>query len=665
MPSLGEMTVALGLLNGKFNSGLQDSRNELDMTNLSMRGLVNAAGKLGVALGAAGVAIVTGLVTSGLEAIDTQAKMARGIGATVNGLRTLQLVTADYGVENEELSQTLEKLNKGLGQAQREGGPVHDILQKLGLDAKELADMDADARIAAIADRVHELGLSSSQTADLLKELGIRSSALVDVLRHGGDEIRNAKQDLHDYGLELSQVDARKVEAAGDAIERIGRLWEAVRNAFTVALAPVLSELADRFTTAAKGAGGFGNITQMVVESAIRGFGKFLDVLQGLRVAFKAGELILTGFGAVVASVVEIGVTAFDKMTKFWLNNINMIIAGLNKIPGVDIEPAKMSAGFESFVETVHDAGEAARNKVGEVRDELKELAMQELPSEKFEKFLVAVRNRADEAATEMERVQDSLGGGNAGFGADNSEQVKKDEEAQAKYIEGLQARVEALAQSLASQEELENAHYQKDLETLQEANENLLLTDEDYMLARQVLEEQHLDKLKKMREAAQTDLQKFNAMNWKQQTATVIGELANMTAGVAQHSKTMFDINKAAGIANAIVNTAQGITKALASYPPPISFVMAAAQAAAGIAQIAAIKSATFSGGGAAPAPSLAGSTPAPPTTPVDNGAPGGGSQQIVRIQGLDPTQMFSGRQVAELLNSAVKDGAKLVLES
>lgn len=175
MPSLGEMTVALGAVTGKFRNDLRDSRGEIDATNLSMRGMVNMAGKLGVAVGVAGVAIVAGLVKTGLDVIDTQAKQARAIGATVNGLRTLQLVTEDYGVENSELAQTLEKLNKGLGQAQREGGPVHDILKQLGLDARELANMDADERVAAIADRVKELGLSSSQTADLLKNLDRKS----------------------------------------------------------------------------------------------------------------------------------------------------------------------------------------------------------------------------------------------------------------------------------------------------------------------------------------------------------------------------------------------------------------------------------------------------------------------------------------------------------
>jgi hypothetical protein len=46
----------------------------------------------------------------------------------------------------------------------------------------------------------------------------------------------------------------------------------------------------------------------------------------------------------------------------------------------------------------------------------------------------------------------------------------------------------------------------------------------------------------------------------------------------------------KALALASAVINTAQAITKALSAYPPPLSFVMAAIQGAAGAIQVAAI---------------------------------------------------------------------------
>lgn len=49
---------------------------------------------------------------------------------------------------------------------------------------------------------------------------------------------------------------------------------------------------------------------------------------------------------------------------------------------------------------------------------------------------------------------------------------------------------------------------------------------------------------------------------------------------------------SKEISLAMAIINTAQGVTKALSAYPPPMSFIMAAAQAAAGAVQVGTISS-------------------------------------------------------------------------
>lgn len=665
MPSLGELTVSLGALTGQFRNDLNEARNELKSTDSSMRTVVNTAGKLGIAVVAAGAAIISGLVKSGLDAIDSQAKLARNIGATINGVRGLQLVAVDYGVSQEEVNRSMEVFNQRLGHAKREGGPAAEMLKQLGLNANELSRMDVDERLAVIADRVKDLGLSTDQTADLLKEFGIRSSEMVDMLRQGGEGIRAARKDVEDFGLSISEVDARKVEEAGDAIGRIGRVMEGVRNQLTIALAPILTELAERFNNAAKENKGWGEQMRSVIESGIRGFGKVLDVVHGLRVTLKGAQLIAEGFGAAFYSAGQLVIEIFARVIDSVTAAINVGIRAVNQL-GASVEeiPSFTNSGF---MDGLRQFADESRNRVGVVRAELHELAMQEMPSAKFEGFLQAVAARAQTAAENLERTQQAMnaGGGAEGFGVDTSAEDEKKAKELETLREHLAERVQAIVESTLTEEELQQAHYERDLEMLRQAEEQRLYTEEEFQILRQELEEKHMDALAAIRQKGMTDLEKFTAMSYGNQAKTVISSLANMTAGVANQSKKMFQINKAAGIANAIVSTAEGVTKALAAYPPPISFAMAAAQAAAGLAQIQAIKSAQFGGGGGAP--SIQGSTPATPVTPVTSGAPGsggGGSGQVITVQGLDPNSLFSGRQVVDLLNNAVKDGAKLVLE-
>jgi SLT domain-containing protein len=61
--------------------------------------------------------------------------------------------------------------------------------------------------------------------------------------------------------------------------------------------------------------------------------------------------------------------------------------------------------------------------------------------------------------------------------------------------------------------------------------------------------------------------------------------------------NKKAFEAAKAFNIANAIMNTYMGATKAIATYPFPISLIAAAAVVAAGMAQVSAIRSQQYSG--------------------------------------------------------------------
>ena len=62
---------------------------------------------------------------------------------------------------------------------------------------------------------------------------------------------------------------------------------------------------------------------------------------------------------------------------------------------------------------------------------------------------------------------------------------------------------------------------------------------------------------------------------------------------------RDLFGKNKAFNIAGAVMDTYKGATLALASYPPPLGAIMAAATVASGMAQVAQIRSQSFEGGG------------------------------------------------------------------
>jgi len=101
------------------------------------------------------------------------------------------------------------------------------------------------------------------------------------------------------------------------------------------------------------------------------------------------------------------------------------------------------------------------------------------------------------------------------------------------------------------------------------------------------------------LRKEGATDLAKFEAMTAADKTKNVLTNMGKELSATKGQSKKLFAIQKAASIAKAIISTYEGATKAMAAYPPPINFAMAAAVVAGGLAQVSQIRSQSFEGGG------------------------------------------------------------------
>jgi len=75
------------------------------------------------------------------------------------------------------------------------------------------------------------------------------------------------------------------------------------------------------------------------------------------------------------------------------------------------------------------------------------------------------------------------------------------------------------------------------------------------------------------------------------------IGQAGSALEQLGRYNKQAFEASKALRIAEAIMATYQAATLALATYPPPFGFIGAAVAVAAGLANVAAIRSQSYSG--------------------------------------------------------------------
>lgn len=580
--------VKIGADTDQLDDAVKRSKSQLNQLSSEFKAGAIQAAKLGAAAAAAGAALAAGLTVKGLAAVDAQAKLARQLGASIDGLRATQIAASDAGISMGVMQSAAEKLNQRIGEAQRGTGAAAESFKRLGLDARALGQMDVDQRMATIADRMQGLGLSTSQAADELRQMGIRNGEMVNLMLQGGDAIRNARGEVDALGLSLSEVDAAQVEAANDSFARIGMVVEGISQRMAVEFAPILDAVSKMMVEAGTDGVDMGEAISDGFNMGIKAAAFVIDAVEGVRRTFEVAGKGVALFGLGVADVM---LTAADAIVNNPVRAINELIDAMNKIPGIDIDNVSLS-GFgqtiESELETVRLASEIA---IQDIQDTL----MAPMPGMKFEQFVAESKANAEKAAEEMVAVSSLLrpdvGGGRTGA---EDEQAESDAE---KLREQLAKRLEVIREANLTEREATLEKYAIENEDLAAALEQKMLTEQEWAEQSRLLkarEEEELTSIEEKAAKARADIAEQEAKNKQAIMGDALSALTTLMNG---ESRKMFEIGKVAAIAQSIMSTYTGATKAL-ELGWPMGPIAAAAITTAGFANVAKIKSQSFGGG-------------------------------------------------------------------
>lgn len=203
-------------------------------------------------------------------------------------------------------------------------------------------------------------------------------------------------------------------------------------------------------------------------------------------------------------------------------------------------------------------------------------------------------------------------GGGGAVGGSDDG----------AKEQEKMQAKLERLRQSIITEQQvLAESHLVKQ-DLITQAEQLGLETEISYNDMRLMAARDHENKMLALTMKGLNAAEKVKMQSYTKQAQFTAGKLQEMTAGIATHSKTAFNINKTASLAMAALNIPEAASNAYAwasKLGGPVAGAAAAALAiAAQIGQMNAIRSQEFGGGGGVGVAPSASLTPAQPVSPV-----------------------------------------------
>jgi len=314
---IGALRVNLGLDSAKFERGAKRVKDPLRVMRSQFRAVAAAASAMGAALSAAAL--------KGAGEIDRAAKAARRLDASIGAFRALELAAGEAGVPLSAVTNDIQNIGREIANI-GVGGNADRALKRLGLAAADLDGLDADAKVATIADAVKGLGLSAGEATAVLRDLGVRNREMALVMIQGGAAIRAAREDVEDYGLSLDAVEAGKIETANDRIARLGLISRYAGQQLALRLVPALGRAAQAMNEALREGGLLRGVIDGLTENlaristwiatAVTAFGvRYVGALAAARLATisLAGSLAMLR-GALIRSGIGIAVIAAGEL---------------------------------------------------------------------------------------------------------------------------------------------------------------------------------------------------------------------------------------------------------------------------------------------------------------------------------------------------------------
>lgn len=605
--------------------------------------------KYGAVAASAMAATTAAIVSAQSKSIDHLAKTADALGVNIGKLQALNHVAELNGVSSDQMAKGLQRMEKGLGEAARKGGASADALKDVGLNVKDIIDLKPDQQIQMLANAlggIENQSTRASIASDLFGRDGIRMLKVLTQLRKEG--VEPTSQELTKLGVTMSRMDAAQVEAANDAFFKAKQVIDGAAKTLTVKLAPYIEEVANRFTEAARESGGFGDEIESAVVTGIRAGGKLADFIRGLQAAFKAVELVVTGFGAAGVSVFELQATAAAKFADFVIDKVNVIINALNKIPNVEI--SKVDTLSDSpFMEGLHNLGDAARNRVGELRTELHNLAMQEMPSDKVEAFLQSITNKSREAAAEVTKANQVIGGGD-GVDKENTDS-------------DFEARIKSILGRYETEQQLKREHEQVMADIELAFQQQKITSHEEYLQVKNMAEADYLQKKKAREEAAARAEQMLDAQRSRRLNST-LSAFQTFNGMMNTEDKKRFEQKKKGDIALTTGSTAVAAIESFKNAGGyPWGLVPAGAMVATGLRAIRDIQNTNFNGGGGSVGGAAGGGAAAAPQQAPQAGPAAGSTLTVEGLDGDGIMSMLSARQMVEMITEHQRNGGDVVM--
>jgi len=696
---IGSLIAVLTADTGKFGANMKRAAKTTQKTGTSFLKAGKKLAKFGAAFSAVALGGVALLVKSTLSVIDSQAKLATQLRISTEALSGYNLAADISGTSMSQVSGSLLKMTKNLGDAQAGLGTAKDGLALLGLTITDFKGLNTEQQFEKIADSLNEIDDPLKRASAGAAIFGRSFQKIDNFIAVGSKGFADFRKETEGFGTALSRIDAAKVEQANDSMRRVKEIFSGVITQLTIRLAPIITFISNQFVDMGKDAGGFGTVLDAVVSFGVKGAAFLLNAWDGLKIVWGLGTIALAEIG-IAGNIAINGLTksfnfmailgglAWDALSNGFKTMgaiFDVVIAGNKAVFG-----ALLSFVGEGLITLLSQAETVARRVPGmqAAADQL--MNAQGLIAKSTAEFSKSSNDDLASATANVTKF--------AGASVDAQQQIAALVTGGGPTIKGDEGAIERIAtlerlkqsavtdviriaESERSGTTFQNALAESmrlgeleatELARREELKTQLIVTA-DQERKNQLTEQQSAwaEQFGKSEAAAVSKNQQLWKSGMRGRLKVVGGVLGQLGSLMNSENRKQFEIGKAASIGSTVIatiETSMQAYKALAGIPivgPALGIAAAASATIAGAAAVQQIKSQSFGGGGS---PSFSGgsgggggvSAAAAITAPAgDPGDLEGLTQGVdVVINVEDEDAIIDGRRLIDIINQVAADG-------
>ena len=595
--------VIIGANTDGLDAAVSRSRRTVNQLSDDLKQGIGTVAKYGAATAAAGIAVGV-LAVKSIEAAREVVGLARVANSSVATFQKMAFGAKSVGVESGQLADILKDMSDRVGDfITTGGGPMADFFEQIapqvGVTAEQFRKLSGPDALQLYVSSLEKANLSQSEMTFFMEAIANDSTRLLPLLRNNGAAMAEQARQAEALGLALSDIDAKNITDAAAQIDRVTSVFGAFSDQMAAEISPLVSALGRQFLGLAEDAGGVGEAAAKSFNVVVDGIAIVANALDAMDRKLLESETAVDQFALafriglleIAREIVEIPTAA-----------INELIGLINNIPGVKED----FLGMSDFGLVIQGQINDTKDEIGTLQSALNDELMKPLNGDLFKRLVVEAQEAAEASAAAAGEITGGTTGGrgtNTPGDQDAPEGAPEGEPITDTERDKLEKRLEFIREANMSERELTLEKFALENEDLNTALENELITKQEWADQAAAQKQREEDKLTSIEDKASDARKKLAAIEADFKKKALGDALSAMSTLMNSESRKMFEIGKAAALAQAVVDGYAAITGAYkvgASIGGPV--LGAAYGAAAGLAtfqQIQKIRSASFSGGG------------------------------------------------------------------